>query len=371
MVAAADMATPTRRILHVFSTFKVGGPQVRFAALAGGLGPGFEHVVIAMDGDYAAQAYLPETAPVALAPAPRRKGALGRISAYRREIARRAPTLLVTYNWGAIEWAAANLGSPTPHVHVADGFGPEEAERQLSRRVWFRRLVLQGSRVVAPSLKLRDIAVGSWSVAPGKVLYIPNGIEPCDQYRTRLQELAPDLPSDRPRIVWAGAMRREKNLMRLLRAFKPLCDEATLVLIGDGPERAVVEREVAALGIADGVRLMGHRTDARDLIMQCDLMALSSDTEQMPLAVLEAMDAGLPIAATDVGDVQSMVATENRSFVIEASDAELTTAMRRLVTDASLRARLGEANRRRARTDFSLQGMCDAYRALFTNDCKN
>jgi glycosyltransferase involved in cell wall biosynthesis len=364
MARGADTATATRRILHVFSTFKVGGPQVRFAALVAGLGPGFEHVVIAMDGDYAAQAYLPKGAPVELAEAPRGKGLFGRLSAYRKEIARRAPDLLVTYNWGAIEWAAASLGSPVPQVHIADGFGPEEAQRQLRRRIWFRRLALQGARVVAPSLKLRDIAVGDWSVPPAKVLYIPNGIEACDRYRTPLAELAPGLPADRPRIVWAGAMRREKNLLRLLRVFQPLSGQASLVLIGDGPERAAVEREIAELGIADSVRLVGHRTDARDLIMQCDLMAVSSDTEQMPLAVLEAMDAGLPVASTDVGDLRNMLAPENRMFVV-SSDEALSAALRQLVADAELRRRLGAANRARARSEFSLDGMCASYRRLF------
>jgi len=367
MRPAADMgrAAP-RRILHVFSTFKVGGPQVRFAALAAGLGRDFEHVVIAMDGQYAARDHLVPDAPVAFADAPEASGLLGRLSAYRREIARRAPTLLVTYNWGAIEWSLANIGSGTPHVHIADGFGPEEAERQLPRRVWFRRIALQGSRVIAPSLKLRDLAVKTWSVAPDRVLYVPNGIAPCDDFSTQLQDLLPDLAADRPRIVWAGAMRGEKNLPRLIRAFAPLRDEATLVLIGDGPEREAVEREIGVQGLAPHVRLVGQRQDVRDLVMQCDLMAVSSDTEQMPLAVLEAMDAGLPVASTDVGDVRSMVAPENRAFVIDADDAKLTAAMRELVADKALRARLGEANRRRARTEFSLEGMCGSYRAIFT-----
>lgn len=358
-------AGPPRRILHVFSTFKVGGPQVRFAALVAGLGADFEHVVIAMDGDYSAREHLPAGATVAFADAPKARGLLGRLAAYRRDVARRAPGMLVTYNWGAIEWAAANLGAPVPHLHIADGFGPEEAERQLSRRVWFRRIVLPGARVVAPSLKLRDIAIQSWKVKPAKALYIPNGIEPRDRYQTCLRDLAPDLAPELPRIVWAGAMRREKNLIRLLRAFSPLRGQASLVMIGDGPERAAVEQEIEALGLAAHVRLVGQRTDARDLIMQCDVMVVSSDTEQMPLAVLEAMDAGLPIASTDVGDVWSMVAAENRAFVVEASDAALTQALRDLVADKALCARLGAANRQRARTEFSLRGMCAAYRNVF------
>lgn len=358
------MSVAPRHILHVFPTFEVGGSQMRLTHLVRGLGADYRHTILAMHDRFGAREYLDQYAPVELGLAPQARGLLSRLSAYRGEIARRAPDVLVTYNWGAIEWAAANVGSSVPHVHIVDGFGPDEASRQLRRRVLARRILLQGSTVVAPSTKLRDIAINTWGVSPRRAVYIPNGIDPQDRFATRLSALIPDLPEGRPRIVWAGAMRREKNLSRLLRAFSPLRDQATLVMIGDGAERAGAEREAEALGVAGSVRFVGQRKDARDLIMQCDLLAMSSDTEQMPIAVLEAMDAGLPIASTDVGDVQAMVSPENRMFVV-SSDEALSAALRQLVVDGGLRQRLGQANRRRARSQFSLEGMCTSYRSLF------
>jgi glycosyltransferase involved in cell wall biosynthesis len=354
------------QILHVFSTFKVGGPQVRFAALAGGFGRSFSHTVIAMDGNYAAASFLPSDAEVALGASPVTGGSLmGRLSRYRRDIAACAPDLLVTYNWGAIEWALANNALATPHIHVEDGFGPEEADRQITRRVWTRRLALRRSAVIVPSLTLKDMALQVWRLGHRHVHYIPNGIEPRDRFATDIGALAPDLPPGLPRIAWAGALRREKNPLRLLRAFAPLKDKAVLLIIGDGPELEAVRREAETLSLGLSLRLLGRREDVRDILMQCDVMALSSDTEQMPLAILEGMDAALPIASTRVGDVGHMVCEENRPYIVGGSDLELGAAMRALVTDAAARRAIGAANRRRLRQTYLASDMVAAYKSLF------
>src|SRR5690606_34421165 len=200
-------------------------------------------------------------------------------------------------------------------LHFEDGFGPEEAERQLPRRVWTRRLALARSDVVVPSHTLRTLATKVWRLNGRRVRHIPNGVRPRRAFATTLAELGLALPSGRVRIAWVGALRPEKNPARLLRAFGSVKDDAVLLLIGDGPEREALEAEVSRLGLAESVRFLGARDDARDIIMQCDVLALSSDTEQMPLVVLEAMDAGLPVVSTDVGDVRRMVAEPNRPYV--------------------------------------------------------
>ncbi len=354
------------RILHVFSTFKVGGPQVRFAELAKGFGGLFSHTVIAMDGNYDAAGHLPPGANVVLGGPVNAGGSLlERLWRYRRDIAARAPDLLITYNWGAIEWVMANATLGTPHIHVEDGFGPEEADRQIPRRVWTRRLALRRSQVIVPSLVLKDMALKVWKLAPGRVHYIPNGIEPCDRYSTDIDELGLDLPRGLPRIAWAGALRREKNLVRLLRAFAPLKNKAVLLIIGDGPEHGAVLREAERLALSSGIRLLGRREDVRDILMQCDILAISSDTEQMPLAVLEGMDAGLAVVATRVGDVEQMVAEENRPYVVNGSDSELGAAMRALVADAARRKEIGAKNRQRMRQAYSARDMIASYQTLF------
>jgi glycosyltransferase involved in cell wall biosynthesis len=99
-----------------------------------------------------------------------------------------------------------------------------------------------------------------------------------------------------------------------------------------------------------------------------DLFALSSDSEQFPLAVVEAMATGLAVASPDVGDVKAMVAPENRQFVARAGDeGGLAAAIEALASDPTLRATIGKANRERARARYDEAAMIAAYRRLYAN----
>jgi glycosyltransferase involved in cell wall biosynthesis len=362
----ATLMTAQRHLLHVFPSFNIGGAQVRFAALVEGLGDRFRHTVISLTGNYDAAALLAPGSPVAFGEGLIEEGSLpARLGWRRAKVAELQPDLLLTYNWGAIESALANLFCGAPHIHMEDGFGPEEAHRQFARRIWTRRVALARSQVVVPSMTLRGIAARTWRLDMRKVHHIPNGIAPQTDYSTAIDSLGLDLPPALPRIVWAGALRREKNPIRLLRAFAPIKDKAVLLLIGDGPERQAILEEADRLAIGPHLRLLGRRTDARDLIMQCDILALSSDTEQMPLVVLEAMDAGLCVASVDVGDVRRMVAPANRPFITAVSEDPLAAALEALVADEGLRTRIGQANQAHLRENYDLQVMVDAYGALF------
>ncbi|HEY4275072.1 MAG TPA: glycosyltransferase family 4 protein [Rhizomicrobium sp.] len=357
--------TRALHILHIFPGFRIGGAQMRFVELAKGFGDAFTHTIIALDGSYTAARFLPPGLPITLGEdAPDKSGSLpARLRRYRKEIAAKAPDLLVTYNWGSIEWAMANFIGGVPHIHIEDGFGPEEAVRQFRRRVLTRRLTLSRSQVIVPSLTLRDLALRVWRLNSQNLHYIPNGI-PSHEPAPVPPGLA-DIPHDKPRIVWAGAVRREKNLPRLLDAFAPLRDQAVLIVAGDGSELDAARRQAEALSLNGSVFFLGRREDVRDIIPQCDLMALSSDTEQMPLVVLEAMAAGLPIAGTRVGDVANMVAEENRPAIVNISDTALSEAMRSLVADAAARQAIGAANRQRWLQDYQAESMIAAYAALF------
>ncbi|SFJ89634.1 glycosyltransferase family 4 protein [Caulobacter sp. UNC279MFTsu5.1] len=354
-------------LVHVFPSFNIGGTQVRFAALAAALHARFRHTVVSLNGDYSAAVLVPPCAPVRYAdPAPPTPASLSaRLSLYRAELATLKPDVLVTYNWGAMEVAFVNAFGGGPHVHMEDGFGPEEAVRQFTRRIWARRVALARSHVVVPSRTLQTIAIDTWRLGRRNVQHIPNGIAPQADYVTPLNSLRPKLPRGLPVIAWVGALRPEKNPLRLLRAFAPLKTRAALLVIGDGPERDAVVREGARLRLGGRLFLLGRRTDTRDLIMQSQILALSSDTEQMPFAILEAMAAGLPVASTDVGDVRDMVAAENRPFVVPPSEVDLSDALRALIADPALRESIGQANRARQRDLYALSTMVEAYGALF------
>lgn len=351
------MAAP-RRLLHVFSTFGIGGPQRRFAQLANALGDRYRHRLIALDGRTDAAALL--RAPVELRALSIDKGRpLSNLLRFHAVLREERPDLLITYNWGAIEWAFVNRVVPVaPHMHVEDGFGPEEAERQLPRRVRLRRIALARSLVVAPSHVLEQIAREVWRLDPARIRLIPNGVD-CARYAR------PRVPREGPLVVGTVAtLRPEKNLGRLLEAFRPYAGRARLAIAGEGPERPALEAQARALGLP--VTFLGYVARPEEALAGFDIFALSSDTEQMPLSVIEAMAAGLPVAAVDVGDVKRMLAPENAPFVAGRGDgAGLSRAIGALLDDATLRAQVGAANAARARAVYDEAAMVAAYDALW------
>jgi glycosyltransferase involved in cell wall biosynthesis len=351
----------------VFSTFAVGGAQVRFAVLANRFGARCRHAVIAMDGDIACRERLAPGLDVTFPAVGIRKGdTIGNVRRFRRVLAALRPDRLVTNNWGSIEWALANALVGRPHVHIEDGFGPDERSRQLPRRVWTRRLALRRSRIVLPSRTLERIALEVWRLPRKRVLYIPNGI---DLARFAVPPgPAPWAAGEGPVIGTVAALRAEKNLDRLLGAFARVCrawppDGASplLVIVGDGPERAALQARASEFGIAARVRFTGHLAAPEAAYPHFDICALSSDTEQMPLSVLEAMAAGLPVAATDVGDVAEMLSPENRPFVVPRDEAALAAALTLLLAAPERRRAVGEANRKRVGREYAEATMVRRY----------
>ncbi len=127
-----------------------------------------------------------------------------------------------------------------------------------------------------------------------------------------------------------------------------------------------LEAAARANGIADKVLFTGYLAKPELALANFDIFAMSSDTEQMPYGLLEAMSAGLPVAATDVGDIKTIVSDLNRSFIVNVADeAALTGALRTLMRDPAMRTRLAASNLVKARAEFSFQTMIAAYDRLF------
>jgi glycosyltransferase involved in cell wall biosynthesis len=356
-------------VVHVFPTFAVGGAQVRFAALANRFGPRWRHAIIALDGRTGCAERLRPEVPVTLLPAPypREAPLRARLAAIHGLLRRLQPATLVTSNWGSIEWAMARLALPgLRHLHTEDGFGPDEAAGQIRRRVLTRRLVLRWSAVALPSTLLLRAARETWKLPERRLHYIPNGLD-LARFRPGGSAAALAPPGEGPVIGTVAALRAEKNIARLLRAAALLRTEGVtlrLLIIGDGNERPMLEALAAELGLAGVTRFTGHLPDPAASYAAMDVFALSSDTEQMPFSVMEAMASALPVAATEVGDLRAMLAPENLPNLAARDDAALAAALRPLLADASLRARLGAANRAKAERDYDEETMFQAYAAL-------
>jgi glycosyltransferase involved in cell wall biosynthesis len=359
-------------LLHVFPSFQVGGSQRRFAALANHFAAGgapFRHTVVSLDGCADALSLLAPDVPCATVEAPRKSNSVAAIFHARRLLHEIGPDLLITYNWGAVDWAAAS--GTVRHIHIEDGFGPEEAHRQLRRRVLFRRFVLnRNATVVLPSRTLVRLALEQWRITPERVIYLPNGI-PCARFNSPADPaIQAGFRGEGSVIGTVAGLRREKALDRLIDAFAIVrrVRPARLVIVGDGPERAALERHARSSGAADSITFTGPLARPEQAITSFDMFAISSDTEQMPLSVLEAMAAGLAIAATDAGDIAAMIAEENRRFVAPCTAPALAAALLGLLDDEVLRRRIGAANRARAVTTFDETRMFNAYERLFLGE---
>jgi glycosyltransferase involved in cell wall biosynthesis len=359
-------------LMHVFPTFAVGGAQMRFATLANALGPGLEHVVVSLDGGGGAEHLVrPEVRLRRRKVTARKRRALSLrdLRAFRSALRAEQPDLLLTYNWGAIEWALADRFRPIcPHLHVVDGFGPEEALRQLPRRVWLRRLALSGpTLVVVPSQALRRLAVEIWKLDPNRVRRIPNGVDAAALVRDARAPWGLRQGANELLFGALGGLRPEKNLGRLLRiaAMLPKDLPWRLVIAGEGQERPALEAQARALGLSERVVFTGFVERPGTLLGELDVYVLTSDTEQMPISVLEAMAVGLPVLATDVGDLRLMLPADSRSTCLFAREEENDFAERlaALLGSPDERRRLGALNRAQA-AEFSLEAMVASYDPL-------
>lgn len=363
---SADVAPKPRTLLHAAPSWGEGGREIRAVQLMGMLGPDFRHVLFAHDGCY--DALRQASGEVAWEPLELdlSGGVLARLRSMRRQLRAVRPDALLTYNWGSVEWLmAARLSGCRAVVHHEDGFGPDETERRLPRRNLARRFLLRAARdVIVPSRGLETIARREWGCG-ARVRYLPNGVDVA-----RFHPLGDRRQEDETVFVCVGALRPEKNQVLAVEALaQAACRErARLVLVGGGPDEAMIRSRVHALGLGARVTFHGKVQDTAPCYRDAEVFVIPSNTEQMPLSLLEAMASGLPVVGTDVGDVRSMLAEPNREMLVRTGDVVgLAGLMDRVASDASLRAELGAANRARAMAEFDKDACygryCDLYRA--------
>ena len=358
-------ASAPLRVLHVFPTFAPGGVQLRIADVANRLGPGFAHLCVALDGCHDARTRLgPETQWHTVAETESLKG-LRALPAIRRRITGIAPDLLCTYNWGTMDWAVAQAVRPSvPHLHFESGFGPEEARRLLPRRNAMRRLALRSvHRLVAPSQVLIGLAKQHRWIATERLRLVPNGVD------TAFYAAAePPGPCAESLVVSVAPLRPEKRLERLIEAFEEASGgtRARLHLLGSGPCETALRTRAESGGAAARIVFRGHCGDVREDLGAASVFAMTSETEQMPNALLQAMAMGRPVVAFDAGDIKSILPPEQRAFVYPQEDsAGFASGLRRLLEDPGLRSELGAANRARVCRHYSMDTMVESYRRLY------
>lgn len=216
---------------------------------------------------------------------------------------------------------------------------------------------------VCPRMAARSSVVLNGVPVPG----------PADARRRAALRAEWELNSAERVFLWVGRMSPEKALTRLLKTFAAVLESAAgdpplrLILVGDGPLRPEVSSQVDALGIAPRVRLAGFRPDVRELVAAADVFLLPSDNEGMPIALLEAMAAGLPAIVTSVGEMPRMVADGENGWVIEPGDSRALRerlAKAAAADDALLRA-MGARSAELVRERFSIERSARKYQDVY------
>jgi len=370
------------RILHLHSTFAAGGKELRSVRLINAFGPNVSHTIVSAEPERmeAAQHILRQI-PVIYPrdfPALKGKPTPGRLQRLAR--AMQGYDLVLTYNWGAMNAVMAHTAFRDVFrlpalIHHEDGFNEDERKRLKPIRNWFRKIALgRTNGLVVPSETLEGIALQVWEQPIGRVKHIPNGIDT----RAFAKRPKPDALRGvvkRKGEFWVGTLaglRPVKNLPRLVRAFRHLPEDWHLVIVGDGPERDAIRAEADEYNIGHRVHLPGFAPHPERYVGLFDVFALSSDSEQFPISLIEAMAAGLPVVAPAVGDVADMVSEANAPLIGPAGDeSALARGLAQLAGDAALRERIGHANREKARAGYDEKPMIAAYRRLYSSAMNN
>lgn len=234
------------------------------------------------------------------------------------------------------------------------------------------RIYLLAERLVAPLTTLticvaesefRD-GVDARVCAAARTVVCPNAVP--------LSPIAPRPVNDPPIVLTVGRLKRPKDFSTLLQAVALLRrGSCRLLVAGDGPERDQLVAEARSLGIDGGVEFLGERDDIPTLLGACDVFVLSSRSEGMPMSVLEAMAAEMPVVATAVGGVPEVVGEEAGSLVPAADAAALAAALARLLDDRPLRERLGQAGRARVERRFGLEEWGRTHLQLYENELRH
>lgn len=365
-------------IVHVLYRLDTGGMERIIVSLINATSDRYRHAVIALTGFGVLRGEI-EHAVTACVDLEKKPGkdwrCYGRLWRALRTL---KPDLVQTYNIGTLDLAPiVKLARVRRLVHAEHGRDASDPKGEnptyLRLRRWMAPLI---DRYVAVAPELQRWLTDRAHIRRSKVVYIANGIDAAkfnlprvdSGVRTRLGDFAP------PGTVLVGNVARldkVKDQAGLLSAFKLLHDEAAhadcrLLIAGDGPQREELERQIAELGLTRSVRLLGNRSDVAELLAECDVFALSSIAEGMPVTLLEAMAARLPVVATDVGGVALVVEAGVTGTLVPAGDPRaMANALRTYVADPPLRHQHGNAGCARVAAQFSLSAMVAAYVKLY------
>ena len=295
------------------------------------------------------------------------------------------PQILHTYNLAAAEYAfTATLAGVPVRIHAEHGRDAGDPDGKNRKHNLLRRLLVPFiDRYVPVSGDLHHWLKTTVGIPDAKNQLIDNGVDTA--HFTPAPGLVPlSTPgpwSGEPGLFVIGTVGRVqdvKNQAALIEAFIRLralapaeAARLRLVIVGDGPLRAALARQVADAGIGDQVWLAGARSDIAKLMRTFSVFALPSIAEGMPVTLLEAMACGLPVVASRVGGIPELVLENNTGMLVPPNDPQvLAEALALYVRQPALGRQHGAAGRARIEARYSIAAMLSGYTSLYDALCK-
>ena len=263
-------------------------------------------------------------------------------------------------------------------VHNNEEFRYGDADNRLLlglRKAAYRRIVRSCPATVAVSAHVRESLASDLGLGPAaaaRIRVVTNGVDipaapdpaVCARLRTEL-----GVPPGAPLLLAAGRLGEQKNfgdLLKIAAALRTRSREFRLVIAGEGEQRGELERTVAELDLGERVRLAGLRPDLRQLMQAADLFLMTSLWEGLPLVLLEAMAAALPVVGYEVDGVREVVRAGETGLTVGVGSIDgFAAAVAGLLDDPARRRSRGRAGRDAAARDYGFDRTVAALRLLY------
>lgn len=358
-----------RKVLHVLHSLEVGGSEAFALKIATHLDPArFRSTVCGLDRGGALE---PELDRLGIDRLTMNRGPgvrPGVMWDFRRLVRRGGFDVVHTHHFSPLLHAgpAARLaGARLIHTeHSVEHFG------RRRRRAALRMLARWCDKVLAVGERVAQVLCEDVGLPARKVEIVLAGVDVSSYAEDRGAARAALGIGEAERVATIIArLHPVKNHPLLLKAFAEVARKlgcARLLVVGEGREEGLIRREVERLGLVERVRLLGTRRDVPRILAATDVFVLSSDSEGLPLAVLEAMAAARPVVATAVGDVPRVVRDGQDGLLVGPGDvAALAGALFELLSDTERAGRLGSSAREQVVREYSLRTMIEKHQALY------
>ena len=379
---------PTHVVCHVIETLEHGGAQAVLSRLVVGIhGSAYHPVVCCLRGGPVQEQIEASGIPVHVLNLKRPSILAGRsfiafvfqsLKGLNEVVRTERVTIIHAHMPDGIIWATcAGILTRTPVIGTYHGLGILPAgrwrfdPRNVVRRALYRLVARLSDRSVAVSIPVKDLLCREIGFEENRTVVLINGIDTelfgatddCCRVRAELGLVGQHV------IVCTGRLIAAKGHRFLVEAMASVVREhpnAVLVLVGDGPERTVLEERAHALALGDRVHFVGERNDVSNILAMAEIFVLPSFSEGIPLALVEAMAAGKPVVATAVPGNSDVIGDQRYGVLVPVRDARaLADALCGLLRDPARARAIGARGRARARSHFDIKRSLAETTALY------